>query len=118
VRGLPAVPRGRLAWLPLDESPVAFERAAAAIEEPAVVAITAPRSAVVEPLLAEQHLVVVVAPPEADPTLVELTMAGLADLPAALTARPPIESSAVRMLALAGWARLADVTAPARDVAG
>jgi hypothetical protein len=117
VRGLPAVSRGRLAWLPLDESPAAFERVAAAIDEPAVLAITGPRSTATDGLLAEQHLIVVVAPVDADSALSELTVAGLAALPAAVMARPPIEPSAVRMLALAGWGRLPDRTPPARDVA-
>jgi hypothetical protein len=106
-RGLPAVARGRLAWLPLVESPVAFARAAAAVDMPAVVAITSPRSATTDAVLEEQHRIVVVTPPDTDAALADLAVDGLAHLAAAVTARPPLEA-AVRMLALAGWGRLAD----------
>ena len=62
-RGLPAVGRGRLAWMALDDHPVAAavatRRAAGALEVPFVVVLAGPRCDVVEGVLAEQDLVVV-----------------------------------------------------------
>ena len=93
-RGLAAVARGRLAWLALgdDELDLA-RRALAAVDVPAVVAITGPRTAATDELLAEQDHVVLVAPPDADPQLAELARQGLAEQGIPVVVRGPLISA-------------------------
>jgi len=89
-RGLPAVARGRLAWLALDAHPVAAtvvaRRTSGALEVPLVLVLAAPRWDVVEGLLSEQDLVVF-ACAEPDGPLARLAVAGCAG--AALACAPP-----------------------------
>ena len=60
-RGLDAVARGRLAWLALGAPDLSLaQRALVAVDVPAVLAITGPRSAATDELLAEQDHVVLV----------------------------------------------------------
>jgi hypothetical protein len=103
-RGLPAVARGRLAWMALDDHPVAAavaaRRAAGALEVPLVVVLCGPRCGVVEGLLAEQDLVVVVAA-DPDGPLARLAVGSCAT--AALACAPPPPGPA-RWLARSGAA--------------
>jgi hypothetical protein len=89
-RGLPAVARGRLAWMPLEDHPVAAavatRRASGALEVPFVVVLAGPRCAVIEGVLAEQDLVVVAAA-EPEGPLARLAVAGCVS--AALACAPP-----------------------------
>ena len=106
-RGLDAVARGRLAWLALGrDEPAMARRALAAVDVPAVVALTGPRSAATEALLAEQDHVVLVVPADADPRLVELARDGLAECGLPLTVRGPLTAPGARVAALTGWGRL------------
>lgn len=109
-RGLPAVARGRLAWLALGPDPgpafAAAERALGALAEPAVLALAAPRPREATALLAEQHLIAVAAPPGASGDLLALAKASLAATGVPVVAvRPPTRGPG-RLLALAGLARL------------
>jgi hypothetical protein len=105
-RGLDAVARGRLAWLALGDDDLALaRRALAAVDVPAVAAITGPRSAATDELIAEQDQIVLVVPAEADPALVALARAGLAEWNVPFTVRSPLAPGA-RAAALAGWGRL------------
>jgi hypothetical protein len=101
-RGLQATARGRLAWMTLDDHPVAAavaaRRAAGALDVPLVVVVCGPRCEVVEALLAEQDLVVV-ATAEPDGPLGRLAVAGCAA--AALACAPP-PPGPVRWLACSG----------------
>jgi hypothetical protein len=89
-RGLPAAARGRLAWMALEDHPVAAavaaRRAASALEVPLVVVLCGPRCDVVEALLAEQDLVVIVAA-DPDGPLARLAVASCTT--AALACAPP-----------------------------
>jgi hypothetical protein len=106
-RGIAAVARGRLAWLALgpDELGLA-RRALAVVDVPAVVAVTGPRTAASDELLADQDHVVLVTAPDTDPRLVELTQAELAERGVPLTVRGPLIAPGTRATALAGWGRL------------
>jgi hypothetical protein len=106
-RGLDAVARGRLAWLGLDhaELPLA-RRALAAVDVPAVIAITGPRSAATDELLPEQDQIVLVVPADEDQRLTDLAQAGLAEFNVPLTIRGPLTAPGARTTALAGWGRL------------
>jgi len=103
-RGFAAAARGRLAWVALDDHPVAAavaaRRIAGALEVPLVTVLAGPRCEVVEGLLAEQDLVLVVA---ADP---EGPLARLAveSCTAAALACGPCGSTAAHWLALSGLA--------------
>ena len=101
-RGLASVARGRLAWMALDDHPVAASvaarRAAGALEVPLVVVLCGPRCEVIEGLLAEQDLVVVAAP-DPDGPLARLAVAGCTA--AALACAPPAPGPA-RWLARTG----------------
>ncbi len=103
-RGIPATARGRLAWLPLPADPgpglAMAERAAAAIDVPAVLALAGPRPAEAEPLLAELDLVAVVAGADAGP-LATLVLDHLNGLAAPAVAVHPLRGAS-RRLALAG----------------
>jgi hypothetical protein len=103
LRGLEAVARGRLAWLALGEAELSLaRRALAAPDVPVVIAITGPRSAASDALLAEADQVLLVLPDDADPRLAELAGASL-DSP---TVRGPLTAPGARAAALAGWGRL------------
>ena len=104
-RGLEAVARGRLAWLALTDLALA-RRALAAVDVPAVVAITGPRSAATDELLADQDQLVLVVPPDGDTRLTELVRHGLAECGVPLTVRGPLSTPGARTTALAGWGRL------------
>ena len=69
---------------------------------PVVIAITGPRSAASDALLAEADHVLLVLPDDADPRLAELARAGL-DSP---IVRGPLTAPGARAAALAGWGRL------------
>jgi hypothetical protein len=103
-RGIPATARGRLAWLPLPAEPgpglAMAERAAAAIDVPAVLALAGPRPAEAEPLLPELDLVAVVAGDDAGP-LATLVLDHLNGLAAPAVAVRPLRGAS-RRLALAG----------------
>ena len=73
---------------------------------PAVVAISGPRTAATDQLLAEQDHVVLVAPPDADPQLAELARQGLAEQGIPVVVRGPLITPGARATALAGWGRL------------
>jgi hypothetical protein len=106
-RGLEAVARGRLAWLALGagQLPLAA-RAAAAVDVPAVIAVTGPRTAASDDLLADQDLVVLVVGSDAEPGLETLALDGLQHCAAAVVVRRPLDSPGARPAALAGWGRL------------
>ena len=106
-RGLAAVARGRLAWLALGPEQLALAaRAAAAVDVPAVIAVTGPRTAASDALLAEQDLVVLVVGAGAEPGLETLALAGLRHCAAPVIVRRPLDSPGARPAALAGWGRL------------
>jgi hypothetical protein len=111
-RGLPAAARGRLAWMRLDDHPVAAavgaRRAAGALEVPFVVVLAGPRCDVVEGLLAEQDLVVVVTA-EPDGPLARLAIGGCAG---AALACGPCGPGPGRWLALGGLAGARGLAAP------
>jgi hypothetical protein len=106
-RGLEAVARGRLAWLALaaGQLPLAA-RAAAAVEVPTVIAVTGPRTAASDDLLADQDLVVLVVGADAQPGLEALALDGLEHCTAPVVVRRPLDSPGARPAALAGWGRL------------
>jgi hypothetical protein len=117
-RQLPAVARGRLAWLPLDDEPgealAAAVRAAAAVDVPVVVALAGARPRQAESVLGEFDLIVV-AEPEEDAGAAALAVADLdAAGVGAVRCAPP--RGAARLLALAGWGRLRGA-AEIRDLA-
>lgn len=109
-RGLPAGPRGRLAWLALPADPgqaaAAIARAAAAVDVPTVVAAAGPRCGAVDDLLDDQDLIVVVPPARGSETVAELALASLGARRAPAVPCPPLPQGATRLLALAGLGRL------------
>ena len=106
-RGLTAVARGRLAWVALRHDELALaRRALAAVDVPAVVAISGPRTAATDQLLADQEHIVLVTAADADPRLAELACAALAEQNVPVTARGPLITPGARATALAGWGRL------------
>jgi hypothetical protein len=106
-RGLGAVARGRLAWLALGPGELALAaRAAAAVDVPAVIAVTGPRTRATDALLAEQDLVVLVVGAEAEPELEELALSGLRECVAPVMVQRPLASPGARPAAMAGWGRL------------
>jgi hypothetical protein len=115
-RGLPAVGRGRLAWLPLDDHPVAAtvaaRRAAGALEVPLVVVLAGPRCEVVEGLLGEQDLVLVVTG-DVDGPLARLAVESCTG---AALAHRPCAPGPVRLRALAGLAGARGLAVPVRAV--
>ena len=114
VRGLPAAGRGRLAWLRLEDHPVAAavaaRRAAGALEVPLVTVLAGPRCEVVEDLIGEQDLVVVVAGEPGGP-LARLAVASCTGAALAHDRCPP---GPARCLALAGLAGGRGLAAPLR----
>jgi hypothetical protein len=115
-RGLPAVGRGRLAWLPLDDHPVAAtvatRRAGGALEVPLVVVLCGPRCEVVEGLLVEQDLVVVAAA-DPDGPLARLAVGCCAT---AAVACPAPAAGPPRWLAWSGAASGRTLPAPLRSL--
>jgi hypothetical protein len=106
-RGLEAAARGRLAWLGLEHAELGLvRRALAAVDVPAVLAITGPRSAATDELLTEQDRIVIVVPTDEDPRLTELARTGLAEYDVPLMIRGPLTAPGARTTALAGWGRL------------
>jgi hypothetical protein len=99
-RGLEAYARGRLVWVALPAEPgqaVAAVQRAAAVGAPLVVALTAPRTAALDELLADRDLVVLVVRDPAGP----LAAAASEELEARATRRvvaPPL-AGAARILA-------------------
>ena len=116
-RGLTAAGRGRLAWMALDDHPVAAavaaRRAAGAVDVPLVVVLAGPRCEAVEGILAEQDLVIV-ACAEPDGPLARLAVAGCAT--AALACAPPPPGPA-RWLARSGLAGARGLPASVRSLA-
>jgi hypothetical protein len=107
--GLPARARGRLAWvaLPPADGPAAARRAVVA-GAPAVLAITAPRTAELDAVLTEQDLVILVATEPNGP------LARLAALPAdapPLVVVRPLRRGPARSLACAGLAAPREIRA-------
>jgi hypothetical protein len=99
--GLPARVRGRLAWVALPRADGPAARRAVVAGAPAVLAITAPRTADLDAVLAEQDLVVLVAAEPDGP------LARLAALPAGappLAVVRPLRRGPARSLACAGLA--------------
>ena len=115
-RGLPAVARGRLAWLRVDDHPVAaavaVRRAAGAIDVPLVAALGGPRCEVIEGLLGEQDLVLVVAG-EPEGPLARLAVESCAGAAIAHGACAP---GPARWLALAGLAGAHALTGPVQGL--
>ena len=106
-RSLAAVARGRLAWLALGPDDLRLaHRALGAVDVPAVVAVTAPRTLATDELLADQDQIVLVLPADADGRLVELARAGLAECNVRVSVRGPLLNPGARTTALAGWGRL------------
>jgi hypothetical protein len=98
--GLPARPRGRLAWVPVPrEHPQAAARRAVLVGAPAVLAVTAPRTQAIEELLAEQDLLLLVmAAP--DGPLARVAALAPGGVPVVVTR--PLPRGPARSLALAG----------------
>jgi hypothetical protein len=104
-RGLEAVARGRLAWVAVADVGLA-RRALNSVAVPAVLAVTGPRCAASDELLAEQDHIILVASPEDDSRLTELARAGLAEYGIPVTVRGPLTAPGAHTTALAGWGRL------------
>jgi hypothetical protein len=106
-RGLVVVARGRLAWLALGPDDLALAaRAVAAVDVPAVIAITGPRTNATDALLADLDLIVLVVAAGAEPGLEALTLAGLQHCAAPVVVQRPLDSPGARPAAMAGWGRL------------
>ena len=106
-RGLAAVARGRLAWLALAPDELALAaRAVAAVDVPAVIAVTGARTAATDELLADQDLVVLVVAADAEPGLEALALAGLQRCAAPVVVQRPLDAPGARPAAMAGWGRL------------
>ena len=106
-RGLMAVARGRLAWLALGPDDLALAaRAVAAVDVPAVIAITGPRTMATDDLLEDVDLIVLVVAADAEPGLEALTRAGLEHRSAQVVVQRPLDSPGARPAAMAGWGRL------------
>jgi hypothetical protein len=104
--GLPARARGRLAWLALPADPdaaaAAVRRASALVEGPLVSALTGPRPAELDSLVAEHDLAIVAADPESP--LARAALARLTEAGFAASAHAPLVRGPRRTLALAGLA--------------
>lgn len=109
-RGIPAGPRGRLAWLALPADPgqaaATIGRVAAAVDVPVVVAATGPRCGALDELLDDHDLIVVVPPARGNETVAELALASLGTRRPPAVLCPPLPQGAMRLLALAGLGRL------------
>jgi hypothetical protein len=103
-RELPAVARGRLAWLALPDDPDAaaraVRRASALVAGPFVTGVAGPRPPALELLIAEHDIAVVAAHPETP--LARAALTTLADHGITALATAPLQRGAARTLALAG----------------
>ena len=103
-RDLPAVARGRLAWLALpddpDEAAAAVRHASAIVDGPLVTALAGARPPALEDLVAEHDLAVVAADP--DTALARAAHAGLAARGVEALACPPLRRGLSRRAARAG----------------
>lgn len=110
-RDLPAVARGRLAWLDLPLEPAAavaaVHRAAAVVDGPLVTVLAGARPAALDDLV-EQHDVAIVAA-DPDTPLARAGLAALSDRCVSALACRPLSRGLPRALALAG------LTAPRLD---
>jgi hypothetical protein len=108
---LPAVPRGRLAWLALPpdapEAAAAVRRASLLVEGPLVTALEGARPAPLDDLVSEHDLVVVAVDPST--ALARAALARFAERGVAAVACSPLARGPARALALAG------LTAPRLD---
>jgi hypothetical protein len=106
VHDLAAIARGRLAWLALPAdaaaAAAAVRRASAMVEEPLVTALTGPRPAELDDLVAEHDLAIVAADPESP--LARAALTRLAERGIAGSACAPLGRGPARTLALAGVA--------------
>jgi len=104
--GLETAARGRLVWLLLPAEPqaaaTAVRRASAIVEGPLVTAVTGPRPAVLDDLVAEHDVVVVAGDPES--ALARAALARLTDRGIAARACRPLGRGLPRAVALAGLA--------------
>jgi hypothetical protein len=116
--GLPAVPRGRLAWVALPEEPAeaagAVRHASMLVDGPLVTALGGARPPELEALVAEHDLAVVAAEP--DSALGRAAVARLAARGVTASACPPLSRGVRRALVVAGLAapRLHESIGPAR----
>ena len=105
-RDLPAVARGRLAWLALpddpDEAATAVRRASAVVDGPLVTALGGARPPALEALVGEHDLAVVAADPET--ALARAAIAGLTARGVEAVACPPLRRGPRHRAALAGLA--------------
>jgi hypothetical protein len=105
-RDLPAVARGRLAWLALPGEPeaaaAAVRKASTLVDGPLVTGLAGARPPELEALVAEHDLAVVAADP--DTPLARAALAGLAARGIDAVACPPPRRGLPRRLALAGLA--------------
>jgi hypothetical protein len=105
-RDLPAVARGRLAWLALPDDPgdaaTAVRRASAVVDGPLVTALGGARPPALEQLVGEHDLALVAAAP--DTALARAALAGLAARGVEAVASAPLRRGLRRRAALAGFA--------------
>lgn len=110
-RDLPAVARGRLAWLALPggatEAAAAVRRASALVDGPLVTALAGARPQPLEDLVAEHDLAVVAADPES--ALARAALACLAARGIDARACRPLRRGLPRTIALAGLAASKEV---------
>jgi hypothetical protein len=107
-RDLDASASGKLARVVLPRAPehaaAAADRAMAAANAPAVLVLAGPRPEVLDEVLLRQDAIVVAAEPEADPSLIELAVASIADRHPAVSACTLTLGPVARALAAAGLA--------------
>jgi hypothetical protein len=105
-RGMPAVARGRLAWLRLPADPAktaaVLRHASAAVNGPLVTALAGPRPPALEELVAEHDLAIVAADPEGP--LARAALARLVARGVDARAHRPLRRGLPRAIALAGLA--------------
>ena len=105
-RGLPAIARGRLAWLGLPEDPAAaadaVRRASSLVAGPLVTALAGSRPPALEDLVAEHDVAVVAADPAG--ALARAAVARLAARGVDARAYRPLRRGLPRTIALAGLA--------------
>jgi hypothetical protein len=103
-RDLPAVPRGRLAFLPLpddaDDAADAVRRASAVVDGPLVTALAGARPPALEQLVGEHDMAIVAADPAT--ALARAALTGLAGRGVEAVACPPLRHGLARRAALAG----------------
>ncbi len=105
-RDLPALARGRLAWLALPEDPedaaTAVRRASGVVDGPLVTALAGARPPALEQLVGEHDMAIVAADPVS--ALARTALAGLAARGLEAGACPPLRRGLARRLALGGLA--------------